>query len=103
MYIIIIIFLYHRLRNWRDDGHLMLFFVFILTVPVLFCSYPALRVAYIDEIEEPNKDKKKEIVYYSVLVKAAISKADNSDEVVQNLDQVMHCCLVCIWCIDILG
>lgn len=56
-----------------------------------FCSYPALRVAYIDEIEEPNKDNKKEKVYYSSLVKAAISKAGSSDGVVQPLDQVMHC------------
>jgi hypothetical protein len=84
-------FLNHRLRNWRDDGYLMLF-LFSLSL-VLFCSYPALRVAYIDEIEEPNKDKKIEKVYYSVLVKAAISRADSSDEVVQNLDQVMHCFL----------
>ncbi|CAI0440658.1 unnamed protein product [Linum tenue] len=36
--------------------------------------YPSLRVAYIDEVEEPNKDKTKKVnqkVYYSVLVKAA--------------------------------
>ena len=67
-------------------------FVLIFTVVlILFCSYPALRVAYLDEIEEPSEDKKIEKVYYSFLVKASISKADSSDGVVQNVDQVMLC------------
>ncbi|CAN1335765.1 Callose synthase 3 [Linum perenne] len=41
----------------------------------LMTAYPSLRVAYIDEVEEPNKDKSKKVnqkVYYSVLVKAAL-------------------------------
>ncbi|XP_078163571.1 callose synthase 3-like [Carex rostrata] len=56
----------------------------------LMTNYPALRVAYLDEIEEPSEDKKIEKVFYSVLVKAAISKADSSDGVVQNVDQVIY-------------
>ena len=53
--------------------------------------YPSLRVAYIDEVEEPNKDKSKKVnqkVYYSVLVKAASPKAIDSSEPVQHLDEV---------------
>lgn len=52
--------------------------------------YPSLRVAYIDEVEEPSGDrsKKNEKVYYSALVKAALVKAGDSAEPVQNLDQV---------------
>lgn len=34
------------------------------------CSNPSLRVAYIDECEDEEKDKDQK-VYYSVLVKAA--------------------------------
>ena len=51
--------------------------------------YPSLRVAYIDEVEEPSKDRKKinQKAYYSVLVKAAPPNI-NSAEPVQNLDQV---------------
>lgn len=40
------------------------------------CSYPSLRVAYIDEVEE-REGSRVQKVYYSVLVKA-----------VDNLDQV---------------
>jgi callose synthase len=53
--------------------------------------YPSLRVAYIDEVEPPSKDKSKKIdkVYYSCLVKATVSaKPDDSADPVQNLDQV---------------
>ncbi|CAI0440651.1 unnamed protein product [Linum tenue] len=49
----------------------------------LMTAYPSLRVAYIDEVEEPNKDKTKKVnqkVYYSVLVKAALPKAIDSSE-----------------------
>lgn len=52
--------------------------------------YPSLRVAYIDEVEEPSKDRSKKVndkVYYSTLVKAALPKS-NSSEPGQNLDQV---------------
>lgn len=52
--------------------------------------YPSLRVAYIDEVEEPSKDRTKKVndkVYYSTLVKAAMPKS-NSSELGQNLDQV---------------
>lgn len=41
------------------------------------CSYPALRVAYIDEVEE-REDGRVQKVYYSVLVKAL----DNHDQVI---------------------
>lgn len=54
--------------------------------------YPSLRVAYIDEVEEPNKDRTKKVnqkVYYSALVKAAMPKS-NSTEPGQNLDQVIY-------------
>jgi hypothetical protein len=49
-----------------------------------FPRYPSLRVAYIDEVELPGKEKKKD--YYSTLVKASLTKAENSSEV--PLDQV---------------
>ncbi|KAL0286903.1 UNVERIFIED_CONTAM: Callose synthase 3 [Sesamum calycinum] len=54
--------------------------------------YPSLRVAYIDEVEEPSKDRSKKVndkVYYSTLVKAALPKS-NSSEPGQNLDQVIY-------------
>lgn len=35
----------------------------------IFCRYPAMRVAYIDEIDKDNKDRKK-VEYFSVLMKA---------------------------------
>lgn len=41
-------------------------------------SYPSLRVAYIDEVEERDGDKVQK-VYYSVLVKAV----ENRDQVRQ--------------------
>ncbi|KAF9621111.1 hypothetical protein IFM89_016605 [Coptis chinensis] len=61
----------------------------------LMSMYPSLRVAYIDEVEEPSKDKSKkgnQKVYYSALVKAALPKSINSSEAepVQNLDQVIY-------------
>jgi len=58
----------------------------------LFNRYPSLRVAYIDEVEEPSKDRSKKFnqkVYYSSLVKAAMPKS-NSSEPGQNLDQVKN-------------
>ncbi|KAK2998881.1 hypothetical protein RJ639_024246, partial [Escallonia herrerae] len=58
----------------------------------LMTVYPSLRVAYIDEVEEPSKDRSKKInqkVYYSALVKAAMPKS-NSSEPGQNLDQVIY-------------
>lgn len=47
-------------------------------------------MAYIDEVEEPSKDRKKinQKAYYSVLVKAAPPNI-NTPEPVQNLDQVL--------------
>ncbi|XP_026413882.1 callose synthase 3-like isoform X3 [Papaver somniferum] len=60
----------------------------------LMAAYPSVRVAYIDEVEEPSKDKKKlnQKVYYSALVKAALPKSINSTEPqpAQNLDQVIY-------------
>ncbi|XP_059628840.1 callose synthase 3 [Cornus florida] len=59
----------------------------------LMTTYPSLRVAYIDEVEEPSKDRSNKVnqkVYYSALVKAALPKAINSSEPVQNLDQVIY-------------
>lgn len=69
--------------------------------------YPSLRVAYIDEVEEPSKDRSKKVndkVYYSTLVKAALPKS-NSSELGQNLDQVSfgfaNLNLVLFWDLDI--
>ena len=63
-----------------------------------FGSYPSLRVAYIDELEEPNKDNSKKVnekAYYSCLVKAALPNSNSSDPV-QNLDQVKAHLIFCI-------
>jgi len=48
-------------------------------------------VAYVDEVEEPSKDRSRQIqkVYYSALVKAALPKSSSSNEPGQNLDQVL--------------
>ncbi|XP_078161046.1 callose synthase 3-like [Carex rostrata] len=59
----------------------------------LMTTYPSLRVAYIDEVEEPSEigSRKIEKAYYSCLVKAAVSsKSDDSADPVQNLDQVIY-------------
>ncbi|KAL5549544.1 hypothetical protein UlMin_004775 [Ulmus minor] len=68
----------------------------------LMRTYPSLRIAYIDEVEEAVKDKyagsskdksKKmvEKVYYSALVKVASpAKRSDSSEPVQNLDQIIY-------------
>lgn len=67
------------------------------------CRYPSLRVAYIDEVEEPSKDKSKknQKTYYSSLVKAASPKSINASEHVQ-LDEVLVkisviACLGSVW------
>ncbi|KAL9840210.1 putative 1,3-beta-glucan synthase [Arabidopsis thaliana] len=57
----------------------------------LMTRYPSLRVAYIDEVEEPVKDKSKkgnQKVYYSVLVK--VPKSTDHSTLAQNLDQVIY-------------
>ncbi|KAI8002861.1 Callose synthase 3 [Camellia lanceoleosa] len=74
-------------------GEKRTFKFFWKTLPILrlMTTYPSLRVAYIDEVEEPSKDASKKInqkVYYSELVKAALPKSANSSEAVHNLDQV---------------
>ncbi|XP_058227891.1 callose synthase 3 [Rhododendron vialii] len=59
----------------------------------LMTTYPSLRVAFIDEVEEPSKAGPKKInqkVYYSSLVKAALPKSSNTLEPEQNLDQVIY-------------
>ncbi|KAM3731408.1 hypothetical protein ACB098_12G161500 [Castanea mollissima] len=60
----------------------------------LMTRHPSVRVAYIDEVEEPVKDYSKkgvQKVYYSTLVKGAPpTKAIGSSEPVQNLDQVIY-------------
>ncbi|CAL5354214.1 unnamed protein product [Camellia sinensis] len=59
----------------------------------LMTMYPSLRVAYIDEVEEPSKDRSENFnqkVHYSALVKAALPKSINSSEAVQNLDEVIY-------------
>ncbi|KAJ6315844.1 hypothetical protein OIU78_019171 [Salix suchowensis] len=60
----------------------------------LMTTYPSLRVAYIDEVEETGKDKSKKMVekvYYSTLVKVAPqTKPIDSSGPVQNLDQVIY-------------
>ncbi|KAJ0968856.1 hypothetical protein J5N97_021733 [Dioscorea zingiberensis] len=55
----------------------------------LMTTYPSLRVAYIDEVEETH-DGKIEKVYYSALVKAAVAKPEDPAEPTQNLDQVIY-------------
>ncbi|KAF3967140.1 hypothetical protein CMV_008830 [Castanea mollissima] len=58
----------------------------------LMTTYPSLRVAYIDELEEPNKDNSKKVnekAYYSCLVKAALPNSNSSDPA-QNLDQIIY-------------
>ncbi|KAK1420284.1 hypothetical protein QVD17_21754 [Tagetes erecta] len=59
----------------------------------LMAMYPSLRVAYIDEVEEPSDDKSENVIdnfsYYSVLVKAVPKSADASPQD-QNLDQVIY-------------
>ncbi|CAL0316283.1 unnamed protein product [Lupinus luteus] len=61
---------------------------------VVSCQqYPSLRVAYIDEVEEPSKERPKKInkVYYSCLVKAMPKSTCPADtEPVQYLDQVIY-------------
>nr|XP_043619337.1 callose synthase 3-like isoform X2 [Erigeron canadensis] len=52
----------------------------------LMTTYPSLRVAYIDEEEDPINHK---VSYYSVLVKAVPKSEDASDQD-QNLDQVIY-------------
>ncbi|PKA51034.1 Callose synthase 3 [Apostasia shenzhenica] len=56
----------------------------------LMTTYPSLRVAYIDEVELPREDRKVDKVYYTTLVKAALTKDDKSAGHVQNLDQVIY-------------
>ncbi|KAK4258423.1 hypothetical protein QN277_007877 [Acacia crassicarpa] len=57
----------------------------------LMTTHPSLRVAYIDEVEEPSKERPKKInkVYYSCLVKA-MPKSSSPSEPVQYLDQVIY-------------
>ncbi|KAJ4724123.1 Callose synthase [Melia azedarach] len=60
----------------------------------LMTKYPSLRVAYIDEVEQTNKDNRSKNInnpklYYSALVKA-VPKSMDSQEPVQNLDQVIY-------------
>lgn len=60
---------------------------------IIHCGrYPSLRVAYIEELEEPSKDKSQKTnlkSYYSVLARAALpTKSIDSIEPAQSLDQV---------------
>ncbi|CAN8247661.1 unnamed protein product [Cochlearia groenlandica] len=60
----------------------------------LMTTYPSLRVAYIDEVEQTHKDRYKgadDKIYYSALVKAAPqTKSMDSSESVQALDQLIY-------------
>lgn len=56
----------------------------------LMRTYPSLRVAYIDEVEDRVGEKKMEPAYYSTLVKVALTKDSESADPVQNLDQVVY-------------
>ncbi|VAH39046.1 unnamed protein product [Triticum turgidum subsp. durum] len=47
-----------------------------LNILNLMMMYPSLRIAYIDEVEAPNKDGMTEKTYYSVLVKGVGEKYD---------------------------
>ncbi|KAL3500760.1 hypothetical protein ACH5RR_039853, partial [Cinchona calisaya] len=58
----------------------------------LMRSYPSLRVAYIDEIEEPSQSRTNKVnkkLFYSTLVKVAMPKS-NSSEPGQILDQIIY-------------
>ncbi|XP_028064548.1 callose synthase 3-like isoform X3 [Camellia sinensis] len=58
----------------------------------LMTTYPSLRVAYVDEVEETSKGISKKMVekvYYSALVKA-VPKSVDSSEPGQSLDQVIY-------------
>ncbi|KAD3069004.1 hypothetical protein E3N88_36884 [Mikania micrantha] len=59
----------------------------------LMTTYPSLRVAYIDEVDEPSYDESDNVIdkvsYYSVLVKAVPKSADASVQD-QNLDQIIY-------------
>ncbi|CAH2038837.1 unnamed protein product [Thlaspi arvense] len=60
----------------------------------LMTTYPSIRVAYIDEVEQTHKESNKGIeekIYYSALVKAAPqTKPMDSSESVQTLDQLIY-------------
>ncbi|KAF4374958.1 hypothetical protein G4B88_004709 [Cannabis sativa] len=61
----------------------------------LMTAYPSLRVAYIDEVEQPSLDRSSSRtnpkLYYSTLVKAAFpTKSIDSQEPIQNLDQIIY-------------
>ncbi|XP_010475255.1 PREDICTED: callose synthase 1-like isoform X2 [Camelina sativa] len=60
----------------------------------LMTTYPSIRVAYIDEVEQTHKESYKgteEKIYYSALVKAAPqTKPMDSSECVQTLDQLIY-------------
>uniref|UniRef100_A0A0E0K890 1,3-beta-glucan synthase n=1 Tax=Oryza punctata TaxID=4537 RepID=A0A0E0K890_ORYPU len=56
----------------------------------LMRTYPSLRVAYIDQVEDRVGEKKMEPAYYSTLVKVALTKDSESTDPVQNLDQVIY-------------
>uniref|UniRef100_J3LJJ4 1,3-beta-glucan synthase n=1 Tax=Oryza brachyantha TaxID=4533 RepID=J3LJJ4_ORYBR len=56
----------------------------------LMRTYPSLRVAYIDQVEDRVGEKKMEPAYYSTLVKVALTKDSESTGPVQNLDQVIY-------------
>lgn len=76
-----------------QNNPILLSFLICLTLMALLTigRYPSLRVAYIDEVEEPVKDTSKkgnQKVYYSVLVK--VPKSTDHSSLAQNLDQVMQ-------------
>ncbi|CAK9310309.1 unnamed protein product [Citrullus colocynthis] len=60
----------------------------------LMAEYPSLRVAYIEELEEPSKDKSRKTnkkSYYSVLARGALpTKSKDSIEPAQSLDQIIY-------------
>jgi hypothetical protein len=65
----------------------------------LLGRYPSFRVAYIDEVEAPSQDRNKKIdkVYYSVLVKASVTKSNDPG---QSLDQVLQHALLIQYSFD---
>ncbi|CAM0870224.1 unnamed protein product [Alopecurus aequalis] len=56
----------------------------------LMRTYPSLRVAYIDKVEDRVGEKKIETAYYSTLAKVALTKDSESEDPVQSLDQVIY-------------
>lgn len=72
----------YLIKSWCSLNLLLGSLMRTLTIDIFFFSNPALRVAYIDEVEEREGGKVQK-VYYSVLVKAV----DNLDQVNSSINR----------------